>query len=152
MDKDLSIHKQFQRNHSPMHWDYCGLFFPDKEKLLLSKWYEWMIALATNELPPLNQKHKRLVAVYESHIKENEEPPKEYEQWYVGLPKLQKSFVRLYYIRKHRRNIHDYLKMHKSDSIYYYSKVVREFGGIEHMHDRFSGTYYDEFIRKIDKS
>lgn len=138
--------------HLPRQWDYYGLFFPDEEKLMLSRWYEWMLALTTKELPPLNQRHKRFIDIYETHIINNDEPPKEYEQWYVELPKLQKSFVRLYYLRKHKKDIHSYLKLHKSDSIYFYSKVVRDFGGVKHMDERFQGTYYDEYIRKIDKS
>ena len=133
-------HREYIQQKKTISLNYRGMFFTTSEKLFLSKWYVWMNGLCIEEIPPLNTKQKRFVDLFKSKISNLNEPPKEYERWYVELNNNQKTFVRFYFVNKLKDKIDFYLKIHKSDSIYYYSKVVLTFGVETRSEERRVGT------------
>jgi len=148
---DSEVHQTFLKNDTPPSLNYYGMFFTDEEKKFLYSWWNWMFSLVSGELPPINFKQKRFVNLYQEKISKLHEPPKEFERWYVELHILQKTFVRYFFVQKHKEEIQRYLKNHGSDSIYYFSKVVSTFGGEKYMGWKFRGTYYEEVVKRKKK-
>ena len=141
------IHQEFLRNQNPVYLNYRGMFFTNEEKTFLNKWYNWMMELVNEEIPPLNFKQRSFIEIYKTKISLLNEPPKESEKWYVELLKNQKSFVRFYFVSKLKDKIQYYLKRDKSDSIYFYSKVVLNFGNEKYIGKRFEGTHYEKVVK-----
>jgi uncharacterized protein YifE (UPF0438 family) len=148
---DSETHRTFLKNDTPPSLNYYEIFFTDEEKKYLSRWWNWMCNLVKGELPPINTQHERFVKLYEEKISKLTEPPKEFEKWYVELHIFQKTFVRYYFVQKHKEDIHRYLKSHGSDSIYYFSKVVSTFGDEKYIGWKFKGTYYEEVVKRKKK-
>ncbi len=142
------IHEKFLRNQKPVNLNYWGIFFTDEEKIFLNKWYGWMMGLVNEEIPPLNSRQRMFVKIYKTKISLLNEPPKEYENWYVELIKNQKSFVRFYFVNKHEDRIQYYLNRDKSDSIYFFSKVVLNFGTEKYIGYKFKGTHYEKVVKR----
>ncbi len=142
------IHEEFLRNQKPVNLNYRGMFFPDEEKTFLNKWYSWMLGLVKEEIPPLNSRQRMFVEIYKTKISLLNEPPKVYEKWYVELSKNQKSFVRFYFVNKLEDRIQYFLKRDKSDSIYFFSKVVLNFGNEKYIDGRFKGTHYEKVVKR----
>jgi hypothetical protein len=142
------IHEEFLRNQKPVNLNYRGIFFTDEEKTFLNKWYGWMMGLVNEEIPPLNSRQRMFVEIYKTKISLLNEPPKEYEKWYVELIKNQKSFVRFYFVNKLEDRIQHYLNRDKSDSIYFFSKVVLNFGTEKYIDYRFKGTHYEKVVKR----
>ena len=141
-------HREYIKQKKTISLNYRGMFFTNSEKLFLSKWYVWMNGLCIEEIPPLNSKQKRFVDLFKSKISNLNEPPKECERWYVELNNNQKTFVRFYFVNKLKDKIDFYLKIHKSDSIYFYSKVVLTFGDETYINKRFEGTHYEKVVKR----
>ena len=144
------IHREYIKNRKNVSLNYQGMFFTSKEKIFLNKWWVWMDGLCKEEIPTLNIRQKRFVELFKSKISKLDEPPKNFERWYVELNNDQKTFVRFYFVNKLRDKIKFYLKVHNSDSIYYYSKVVLTFGNLNHVDKRFEGTEYERVVKRKD--
>lgn len=110
-----------------------------------------MDGLCKEEIPPLNTQQKRFVDLFNNKISKLNEPPKNFEKWYVELKNNQKTFVRYYFVNKLKDKINFYLKIHKSDSIYFYSKVVLTFGDETYIDKRFEGTEYERVVKRKNK-
>ena len=147
-EKLKEVHRLFLLNEKPIYLNFHGIFFTEEEKNYLNKWNHWMMGLVKEELPPLNVKQRRFVEIYKTKISVINEPPKEFEKWYVELINEQKSFVRYYFVDKFKDGIKSYLNRDKSDSIYYMSKVVLTFGNEKYLNKRFEGTHYEKVVKR----
>lgn len=145
---DEKKHKEYIKKKKNFSFNYQGMFFTKSEKLFLSKWWVWMNGLCNEEIPTLNSKQKIFVELFKSKISKLNEPPRESERWYVELNNNQKTFVRFYFVNKLKDKINFYLKIHKSDSIYFFSKVVLTFGDETYIDKRFEGTEYEKVVKR----
>ena len=140
-------HREYIKQKKTISLNFRRMFFTRSEKIFLSKWWVWMNGLCSEEIPTITTKQKRFVDLFKSKISKLNEPPKEYERWYVELNKNQKTFVRFYFVNKLKDKINFYLKIHKNDSIYFYSKVVLTFGDETYISKKFEGTHYEKVVK-----
>lgn len=145
------LHREYIKKRKTVSFNYQGMFFTNSEKIFLNKWWVWMDGLCKEEIPPLNTQQKRFVDLFNNKISKLNEPPKNFEKWYVELKNNQKTFVRYYFVNKLKDKINFYLKIHKSDSIYFYSKVVLTFGDETYIDKRFEGTEYERVVKRKNK-
>lgn len=144
-------HREYIRNRKTVYFNFRGMYFTDSEKMVLKKWWVWMDGLCKEEISPLNMTQKRFVDLFKNKISKLNEPPKYFEQWYVELNNIQKTFVRFYLVNKLKDKIDSYLRIHKSDSIYYKSKVVLTFGSEKDIDPRFKGTEFEKVVKRKNR-
>jgi hypothetical protein len=145
------LHREYIKKRKTVSFNYQGMFFTNSEKIFLNKWWVWMDGLCKEEIPTLNTQQKRFVDLFKNKISKLNEPPKNFEKWYVELKNNQKTFVRYYFVNKLKDKINFYLRIHKSDSIYFYSKVVLTFGDETYIDKRFEGTEYERVVKRKNK-
>ena len=151
MDREKKHREYIEERKKTVSLNYRDMFFTKGEKSFLSKWWVWLNGLCIEEISTFTSKQKRFVNLFKSKISKLNEPPKIFERWYVELNDNQKTFVRFYFVNKLKEKIHFYLKIHKSDSIYFYSKVVFTFGDETDIDKRFKGTQYEKVVKRKNK-
>ena len=121
---DKKTHIDFIKIKGFKHIQTYGIYFQPEEIIFLTKFFNWGLGLVYGELIPISEEQELLVNIFNTHIKQNNIPPKHQEQWYTALNDYQKTWTRYYYVEQLKDKINDFTVSKDPQNIYTYEEDV----------------------------
>lgn len=122
MMNEYLLHKEYIKEKGLFKPKFYNVYFTPNEISFIMKWFHWVEGLIKGHIPPLNENQRHFVGVFNRRIKPHFDPPNKKNKYYNLLTKEQKTFVRYFYILKHKEGIKKYILYSSEDSIYQFVK------------------------------